>query len=68
MLTDKNGKTLTTQRIQVLRKKHVAIPAAIHLVRPDRAQTCDAKRSDPTNFLLPDNRCCYCGLPQSLHK
>lgn len=66
MLKDKDGRVMDSHRIQALRRRQVDIPAAIYLVKKDR--TCDAKKIDPSNFLLPDNRCCYCGLPQDVHR
>ena len=65
MLTTKNGLPLTTDVIQkIRRRKHMSLSA--YLV--NRPTPCEAKATDPTNFLLTGNKCCFCGLPQEVHK
>jgi hypothetical protein len=67
MLHDRYGIPLTSQRIQELRKKHTTTPGATHLKHVSES-VCDARRIDNSNFLLPGDKCCYCGLPQDKHR
>lgn len=62
MLVKKNGDFLTRDDLQKIRERLGVVSAL------ESGDACDAPRDDPKNFLLPQERCCFCGLGRKLHE
>lgn len=65
MITDKDGRVLTSQDLMRIRTAAVGQPA---LSAVARKVACGANQTVARNFLLRGGRCCFCGVDRAAHK